>query len=237
MRGEDDALAARPREPVEQARQRRELLRRIDVLLAMAAHHEIPLRLEPQPRQHVGTFNRRQVVLQHFPHRTARGDHPIGRKAFAQQILARDRRVRQVHVGEMIDHAPVDLLRHPLVERSIARLHVKHRNAQPLRRQRGEAAVGVAEHEQRAGPPLAQQPIHGDDHLSDRLGRGRARRVERDVGRADAELAEEDAVELVAVVLSGVDEEVVGRLIEPGDDAGQPDQLGPRPHDRHDSEP
>ena len=53
------------------------------------------------------------------------------------------------------------------------------------------------------------------------------------VRRADLEVVEEDLVELVVVVLAGVDEQMVAVLIELGDDPRQADDLRPRPDDRH----
>ena len=52
------------------------------------------------------------------------------------------------------------------------------------------------------------------------------------VGRAQPEVVEEDLVELVVVVLPGVHEHVVDWRVERGDDARQPDDLGPRPDER-----
>jgi hypothetical protein len=53
------------------------------------------------------------------------------------------------------------------------------------------------------------------------------------VGLTDAQLIEEDAVELVVVVLPGVDEHVVDGLVETGHHPGEPDDLRSRPDDGH----
>jgi hypothetical protein len=53
------------------------------------------------------------------------------------------------------------------------------------------------------------------------------------VGLADAEIVEEDLIERLVVVLSGVDQHVIDCLVESSDDARQSDQLRPRPDDCH----
>ena len=56
--------------------------------------------------------------------------------------------------------------------------------------------------------------------------------VQEMVGLADAEVVEEDLVELVVVVLAGVDQHVVAVPVELGDHPRQPDDLRPRADDR-----
>ena len=123
-------------------------------------------------------------------------------------------------------------LRYPLIEAAVAGLHVEYRHLAALCWNDRQAAVGVAEHEHGIETVVRQNPIDLDDHLADRFRRAVAGGSEEAVGRANLEIAEEDIVELAVVILAGMDEVVVAVLVELGDDAGQPDDLRPRPDHR-----
>ena len=58
-----------------------------------------------------------------------------------------------------------------------------------------------------------------DDDLPDRLGGGGAGGAEIVIRRAQIEVLEEDLIELVVVVLAGVDNDVIGMPVERGHDA------------------
>ena len=126
----------------------------------------------------------------------------------------------------MIHDAAVDLLGHALIEAAIARLHVEHRDLAPLGRVGGQATVGIAQDQQRVRLDLGQGRVGPRDDLADSLaGRG-ARGAQEVVRLAQLEILEEDLVQLVVVVLAGVHRDVIGRLVQRGQDAGQADNLG-----------
>ncbi len=63
------------------------------------------------------------------------------------------------HVADVVDELAVLLLGHASVEAAVAGLHVEDRDVVPRRGDRGEAAVGVAEDQQRVGPELEQRRL------------------------------------------------------------------------------
>src|SRR5207248_5581019 len=56
--------------------------------------------------------------------------------------------IGQVDIGSVINNPTVDLFRNTYVEAAIPGFHVKYRNLPPLRRDDGQAAVGVSQHEE-----------------------------------------------------------------------------------------
>jgi hypothetical protein len=69
-------------------------------------------------------------------------------------------------------HDPtVDLLGHALIEAAVSRLHVKHGDLPPFRRDGGQATVRVAQDQHGIGLNLAQHRIGARDDLADRLRR------------------------------------------------------------------
>jgi hypothetical protein len=176
------------------------------VLLAVRAHEEKPVLLQLVPFQCIRRFDSRPVVLQNLEHRASRLDHRVGRDSFAQQILTRDVAVREIDVGGVVNDSAVDLLGDTLVEAPVPRFHMEDRDLAALRRNDGQRAVGVAEHEQRFRSDALEKRIEGDDYPADRLRGSRAGRLEEMVRLPHLEILEEDLVQLVVVVLTGVDD-------------------------------
>ena len=109
-----------------------------------------------------------------------------------------------------------------------ARLHVEDGDVEPLGRDGGQAAVGVAQDQQRVGPHLHHQLIARGDDVAHGLAQVRAHGVQVDVRVVELQVAEEDAVERVVVVLPGVRQQAVEVAAALLDDLGQADDLGAR---------
>lgn len=77
--------------------------------------------------------------------------------------------VGQVDVGDHVDDAAVGLLGQALVLAAVARLHVEDGDMQALGRDRGQAAVGVAQDQQRVGLDLDHELVGGRDDVADGL--------------------------------------------------------------------
>jgi len=105
------------------------------------------------------------------------------------------------------------------VERPVAGFHVINRHLHPLGDDGRDSAVGITENEQSIGL------LRGDDSLGpheDRPQHGSQRArvgLEEVVGATEAEILEEDLVQLVVVVLPGVHQDLIAVLV---------DQLGHR---------
>ena len=127
----------------------------------------------------------------------------------------------------MVDDLAVDLLGHPLVEAAVARLHVKDRDLPPLGRDGGQAGISVAQDQHGVGPDFTEDrstlamtwPM-----VSAAVAPAAPRKWS---GVRISEVVEEDLVQLVVVVLPGVDDDVVDVAVERGHHARQADDLGP----------
>ncbi len=117
------------------------------------------------------------------------------------------------HVAGVVDHAPVDLLRHAVVVAAVARPPCGRRECRAAWRRSRRARCWC-----RRGR-AARSGRSVEEHRVDRR-RGSARPARRTpspldpevaVGRPHAELLEEDVAERRVVVLAGVDEHVVAR--------------------------
>ena len=172
-------------------------------------------------------------MVQHLEHRAAGLDHPVRRQPFPQQVLAGDVAICQVDVCNMIDDLAVGLLRHPLIEASVSRLHVKDRDLSSLGRNCRQAAVGIAEDQERLRLRLRQHRIELDDSVADGLRGVGACGVQEMVRLADLQVGEEDLVQFIIEVLAGVDQDVIGVLVESRHHPGQAYDLGAGTDDRH----
>ena len=81
--------------------------------------------------------------------------------------------IGQVDIGSVIDNPTVDLFRNTYVEAAIPGFHVKYRNLPPLRRDDGQAAVGVSQHEECTRQTGRQHRMRGYAHLADGLAHDR----------------------------------------------------------------
>lgn len=139
--------------------------------------------------------------------------------------------VGQVDVGDHVDDAAVGLLRQALVLAAVAGLHVEDGDVQALGRDGGKAAVGVAQDQQSVGLHPDHELVARGDDVSHGLAQVGAHGVQVDVRVAQRQVAEEDAVERVVVVLSGVRQQAVEVAAALLDDLGQADDLGAGAHD------
>ena len=164
-------------------------------------------------------------------------DRKIARRAMPSRArYSRERgRVRQQPVADVVDQLAVLLLRHAPVEAAVARLHVEDRDVVAGGGYRRQAAVGVAEDEQRIGTEVQQLGLAARDDRRDLRAHVSPRGCRDRCPARGAQLVEEDLRELGVVVLPGVDEAMLDpRLRERLEDETQPDQLRPRPDDCHD---
>ena len=139
--------------------------------------------------------------------------------------------VGQVDVGDHVDDAAVGLLGHALVLAAVARLHVEDGNMQALGRNGRQAAVGVAQDQQRVGLDLDHEPVARGDDVAHGLAQVGAHGVQVDIRVVERQVAEEDAVQGVVVVLPGVRQQAVEVAAALLDDLGQADDLGAGAHD------
>ena len=216
---------------VDRREQAREVGLGVDALLAVGRQQHIALGLKAELGEDVRGLDLVNVRAQDLCHGRARDVGALRRAAGVLQVAAGVLGVGQVDVGDHVDDAAVGLLGQALVLAAVARLHVEDGDVEPLGRDSGQAAVGVAQDKQRVGLDLDHQLVRGRDDVAHGLAQVGAHGIQVDVGVVQRQIAEEDAVERVVVVLPGVRQQAVEVTAALPDDLGQADDLGARAHD------
>ena len=212
------------RERVDRREQAREVRLGVDVLLAVGRKQHVALGLQTELGEDIRSLDLVQVGTKDLCHGRARDIGALRGAAGVPEVAARVLGVCQVDVGDHVDDAAVSLLGQALVLAAVARLHVEDGDVEPLGRDGGKAAVGVAQDEKRVGLHLNHELIARGDDVAHGLAQVGAHGVQRQV-------AEEDAVERVVVVLPGVRQQAVEVAAALLDDLGQADDLGAGAHD------
>ena len=226
-----DRHIVRFRHFVDGGEQRQEIFLGIDVFLAVGGKQDVPPLLEAQPRVDVRRLDLGEVFVQHLRHGRAGDVGALFGQAGVRQVAAGVLGVGHVHVRDDVHNAAVGLLGQALVLAAVACLHVEDGDVQPLCADDRQTAIGVAQHQHRVGPNGGHQLVALRDDVAHRLAEVRAHRVEVDLRVGQLQVAEEDAVQVVVVVLAGVGQdhvEIPPRLV---DHRRQPDDLGPGAHD------
>ena len=209
---------------VDRGEQAREVRLGVDVLLAVGGQQHVALGLQTELGEDIRSLDLVQVGTKDLCHGRARDIGALRGAAGVPEVAARVLGVCQVDVGDHVDDAAVSLLGQALVLAAVARLHVEDGDVEPLGRDGGKAAVGVAQDEKRVGLHLNHELIARGDDVAHGFAQVGAHGVQRQV-------AEEDAVERVVVVLPGVRQQAVEVAAALLDDLGQADDLGAGAHD------
>ena len=216
---------------VDRGEQAREVGLGVDVLLAVRREQHVALGLQAELGKDVTRLDLVQVGAQDLGHGRARDVGALRGAAGVLEVAAGVLGVCQVDVGDHVDDAAVGLLGQALVLAAVARLHVEDGDVQSLGRDGGQAAVGVAQDQQRVGLHLHHQLVARGDDVTDRLAQVGSHGVQVDVRVVQRQVAEEDAVERIVVVLPGVRQQAVEVAAALLDDLGQADDLGAGAHD------
>ena len=216
---------------VDRGEQAREVRLGVDVLLAVCRQQHVALGLQAELGEDIGRLDLLQVGAQHLGHGRARDVGALGCAAGVLEVAACVLRVGKVDVGDHVDDASVGLLGQALVLAAVARLHVEDGDVQALGRDGGQAAVGVAQDQQGVGLNLDHELVARGDDVAHGLAQVGAHGVKVDFRVVQRQVAEEDAVERVVVVLAGVRQKAVEVAAALLDDLGQADDLGAGAHD------
>ena len=207
--------------------QREEVLLGVDILFAVGGEEDVSPLLQAQAGVDVGGFDLGQVGVQDFGHRAA--GHVgafLGQAAFGEVppgVFA----VGQVHIADDVHDAAVGLLGQAFVLAAVAGFHMEDGNVQALGADDAQAGVGVAQDQDGVGLDFHHQLVALGDDVAHRFAKVLAYGVQVNVRVFQLEVLEEDAVEVVVVVLAGVREQAVEVLPAFVDDRGQPDDLRP----------
>ena len=229
--GVQDRHVVSLRERVDRGEQAREVRLGVDVLLAVGGKQHVALGLQAELGEDVGGLDLLKVSAQDLGHGRPRDVGALRGAAGVLEVAAGVLGVGQVDVGDHVDDAAVGLLGQALVLAAVARLHVEDGDVQTLGRDGGQAAVGVAQDQQRVGLDLDHEPVARGDDVAHGLAQVGAHGVQVDVGVVQRQVAEEDAVQGVVVVLPGVRQQAVEVATALLDNLGQADDLGAGAHD------
>ena len=120
-------------------------------------------------------------------------------------VLAGNVAVGEVDIGNVVNNLAVGLLGHPLVEATVTSLHVEYGDVPFFGRDGAQAAVGIAQHQHGIGIDGLEQWVNLNEYLANG-GRGAiAGGIEVVVGWAYAHIIVKNLVQLVVVVLPGMD--------------------------------
>ena len=219
------------RERVDGGEQAREVRLGVDVLLAVRREQHVLLRLQAELGEDVRGLDLLQIGAQDLRHGRSGDVGALGGAAGILKVAAGVLGVGQVDVGDHVDDAAVGLLGQALVLAAVARLHVEDGDVEPLGRDGGQAAVGVAQDKEGVWLHLDHELVRGRDDVAHGLAQVGAHGVQVDVGVGELQVAEENAVERVVVVLPGVRQQAVEVAAALLDDLGQADDLGAGTHD------
>ena len=216
---------------VDGGEQAREVGLGVDVLLAVGGQQHVAPGLQAELGEDVGRLDLVQVGAQDLCHGRASDVGALRGAAGVLEVAAGVLGVGQVDVGDHVDDAAVGLLGQALVLAAVARLHVEDGDVEPLGRDGGQAAVGVAQDQKGVRLHLHHELVARGDDVAHGLAQVRAHGVQVDVRVVQRQVTEEDAVERVVVVLPGVRKQAVEVAAALLDDLGQADDLGARAHD------
>ena len=216
---------------VDRGEQTREVRLGVDVLLAVGGEQHVALRLQAEFGEDIRSLDLVKVGAQDLRHGRAGDIGTLRGAAGVLEVAARVLGVGQVDVGDDVHDAAVGLLGQALVLAAVAGLHVEDGDVQALGRDGGQAAVGVAQDQERVGLHLIHELVARGDDVSHGLAQVGTHGVQVDVRVVQRQVAEEDAVEGVVVVLPGVRQQAVEVAAALLDDLGQSDDLGAGAHD------
>ena len=110
---------------------------------------------------------------------------------------------------------------------------MEDRNVQPFGGDDGQAGIRIAQHQHGVRPDLLHESVAFGDNRTDRLAEVCPGGIQVIVRRTKPQILKEHLVQLVVIVLPGVDENLMKIPIAALYRSGQTDDLWPRAEDRH----
>ncbi len=154
------------------------------------------------------------MMLKYLLHGRPSLDCSFRANTFRNQEPTRVFRIGEVDITNMINNAPIDLFWNAIVKATIPCFHVKHWNFSPFRSDRSKAGIRIAEYQKRIGFLLLKDCVESFNDSSNGYCGSASCCIEKMVWLANPKLLEEDFVEFEIVVLSGMDEYVVGLSVQ-----------------------
>lgn len=224
----EDGYVVLLRHLVDSSEEGEEVLLRVDIFLAMGGQENILAFLQAKALVDVAGLDIGEVVVENFCHG---GPCDIGAllgQTAVGEVSSCVLRIGHIHVGDDIDDTAVGFLGQALVLAAVTSLHVEDRNVKSLRSDDAEAAIGVAKDQYAVGLGLGEELVGAVDDIAAGSAKVVTDSIHIDLGLGELQVLEEDAVEVVIVVLARVGENHVKVLAALVDDGGETDDLGAR---------
>ena len=202
----------------------------------MGGEEDIAAFLQAEALMDVAGFDLGEVLVQDFGHGAAGDVGAFFGQAAVGEVAAGVFAIGHIHVGDDIDDAPVGFFGEAFVFAAVAGFHVEDGDMEAFGADDAEAAVGITEDKHGVGLDGDHQLIAFIDDIAHGGAEVFADGVEIDVGVGELEVFEEDAVQIIVVVLAGMGQQAVEILPAFVDDGGQSDDLGPGSHNNEELE-
>ena len=213
--------------------QRTKIFLRVDVFLPVGGEQNVLGFFQTEPGVNVACLDLRKILMQHLRHGASHHKRALLRDARGVQIPPCVLGVAEIHIGGHVHNAAVRFLRQALVKAAIPGLHVENRNVQPLGSDDGQAGVGIAQHQHGVRPDLLHEGVALGNDRTDGLAEIRSGGIQVIVRRTKPQILKEHLVQLVVVILPGVNENLMEIAVAALYGGGQTDDLRPRAEDRH----
>ena len=186
-----------------------EVLLRIDILFPMGGQKDVLPFCEPKACVDVAGHDGVQILVENLGHgRTCDIGALFGQSALVE-IATCVLGVCQINIGNDIHDTAVGLLGEALVLAAVAGLHVENGNVEALGGDGGQTGIGIAKNQQSVGLDLVHQLVGAVDDVAHGSTQVVAHSVHVHLGVGQSKILEEDAVEVVIVVLPRVGENSV----------------------------
>lgn len=213
--------------------ERTEILLRVDVFLPVGGEQNVLAFFQTEPGVNITCLDLRQILMQHLCHGAAHHERAFLRDTRGVQIASGVLGVAQVYVGGHIHNAAIRLLRQTLVKAAIPRLHVEDWNVEPLGGDDGQAGIRVAQHQYGVRLDLMHESVALGDDRADRLAEVCPGGIQVIVRGPETQILKEDLIQLIVVILPGVDKNLLKIAVTALNGGGQSDDLRPRAENRH----
>lgn len=202
-----------------------EVLLRVDVLLAVSTQQDVVPLFESESLMYIGCLDLGEVLVEHLGHGRTGDVCTLTGKSALSKVSSCMLGVGEIDVRDDVHDAAVRLLRQAFVFAAVAGLHVENRNVKAFCADDTQATVGVAKDEHGVRFGCGEKLVAAVDDVAAGRAEVISDSIHVDLRLGELQVAEEDAVEIVVVVLSGMGQNHIEIFAAFGDDGCEPDDL------------
>lgn len=213
---------------VDSSEEGEEVFLRVDIFLTVGGQENVLTFFQAKALVNVAGLDIGEVVVENFRHGGSCDIGALLGQTAVGEVSSCVLRIGHIHVGDDIDDTAVGLFWKTLVFAAVTCLHVENGDVKSLGSDNAEAAVGVAKDQYAVGLGLGEELVGAVDDVAAGSAKVVTDSIHIDLGLCELQVLEEDAVEVVVVVLACVGENHVEVLAALVDDGGETDDLGAR---------